>query len=395
MVVISDRLKGTTTSKTTEARQRARALRDQGVDVINMAAGELVAPLSSEIAAAAHGALKENCHLYTETAGLRKLRELIVARVAYLRAFAYEPEELIVTGGAKAALFLSMVALLNSDDEVILPSPYWSTFAAQARLVGARVREVRLNPPAYELTSALIGEAITPRTKMIIMNSPANPTGRIWPEPSVLEVVRLAQKHNLWIVWDASYADLLFDRRNPSTLVGTPAGARERLIIVGSFSKSHGIAGWRLGYAAAPAEIIRAMTAVQSHASSNANSFAQHTMIEVLSGSEKIVDRTCAELQRRRDAIWPRLETLSILNPIRPDGGLYVYCDVNPRDYCAARFITSCSIDAVATDLLENAGVAVTPGSAFAQSNGLRISLSIPEPQLLEGLTRFERLLNT
>ena len=381
-------------AKTSQIRQRVRALQKQGKDIINLAAGELIDTLSPEMKEAAIQAINNNCNLYTDTSGIPELRELIADNAPILSDHHYTAEQVVITGGAKLGLYETMITLLSPGDEVIIPAPFWSTFSAQVKLVGAKVKVIETKHNHFDVNSQEIADAITPDTRMIILNIPSNPTGRIWPDSEIKRITELAIDHNLWIVWDACYAEIIFDNNViPSPLRVNPA-AKDNTIVIGSFSKSYAIAGWRLGYLAAPSNIAKSIGALQSRISSNANAVAQQTLINVLSQSQPIPDKITKHVQNNRDIALPQLNQLPLLKPVTPHGGFYIFCDINPEEYSIKRSKHIDDIDDVVLDMIENAGVAVTPGSAFNSKTGVRMALSVPTSELQEGLSRLERLLS-
>ncbi len=378
-------------SKNAQIRERVRTLRNQGKDIVNLASGELIGTLPAEIKMAVIYATNDACNLYPDTTGLLELRKILAEQSPLLSTGNYTPEQLVITAGAKTAILQTMMALLDPGDEVLIPTPVWSTYSAQVKLIGAQVREIRCREPDFDLDIDALSAAVTPQTRMLILNTPCNPTGRVWSDSTIGKVIELALEHDFWILWDACYAEIVFDDRPLPSPLRINLEAAEKTIVIGSFSKAYSIAGWRLGYAAAPPAIAKSLGAIQSRTTSGANALAQLAMLYVLSKDNNIASRIKSHVQNNRDLAWQRLQKLPLFRAIKPEGGFYIYADIVPEEYAEARARLIDNIDDVILDLIENAGVAVTPGSAFNDTRGARISLSVPTAELEEGLTRLER----
>lgn len=370
-----------TLSPTAALRQRAAHLCREGIDVIDLSAGELdLATPAHIVAAAVDAARRPENHRYGPTAGEPGLRQAIADRLALRTPTSVESSNVLVTHGAKQALFNTFTALLQPGDEVLVPAPYWVTFPSSVRLADGS--PVIVEPTATELkvTVNSLDAARTPRTRALVLCSPNNPTGRIYDEAELHAILSWAADHDIWIVSDETYVDLGF-RTVPAPAQVQPRVA-DRLITVGSVSKSYAMTGWRVGWMAGPKSVIDAATAVQSHTTSNVSRIAQAAAFAALTGPDVTVE--FREILQRRLRLCE-----SILGPVGlfdspPDGAFYLFPDLR-------RFGTD---DVAIADRLLSAGVVTVPGVSFGAPGHLRLSYAIDEAQLRQGLTTMASILS-
>lgn len=362
-----------TLSPTAALRQRAATLRGAGVEVFDFSAGELdLATPAHIVAAAIDAAAKPENHHYGPTAGELRLRAAIGDRLTRRATAPVDGSNVLVTNGAKQALFNTFMALLEPGDEVLIPAPYWVTFPSSVRL--ANGRPVIVQPPAGQLkvTTDNLAAARTRSTRALVLCSPNNPTGMVYDESELGQILAWAADHDLWVVSDETYVDLGF-RPVPAPSKLEPRVA-DRLITVGSVSKSYAMTGWRVGWMAGPKKVIDAATAVQSHTTSNVSRIAQAAALAALTGPDVITEF--------RTVLRDRLGLCgSILEPVGlfqtpPDGAFYIFPDVR-------RFEPD---DVVVADRLISSGVITVPGSSFGCPGHLRLSFAIGENQLRRGL---------
>ncbi len=374
-------------SATLRVARRAAELKAQGADVVDWGAGEPDFPSPRVAVEAVARAMEAGLTRYTAVAGLPNLRERIARRYEQEYAAPWSGADVLVTVGAKAALFELALALFEEGTEVLLHSPSWVTLAAQARFAGARVVEVPTRGedgfavPAREVVSRM-----GPATRAVILNSPCNPTGGIIAEPELREIVRAAAERGVWVIADETYERFVYDGARFPSAAALARDYPETVVLVGSFSKTYAMTGWRLGYLLGPRNIVQACTEIQGHATSNPTSFAMAGALAALEAAEADVQQMLAEYQRRRDFLVPRLNCMPGLSCLFPAGAFYAFVDVGAW---IGNGIPS--NDAFAERLLEEERVALVPGSAFGSDRHVRISFACSRSELERGLERLER----
>ena len=387
--MLADRLKTLAPSSTLAVQAKARALRAQGVDVISFGAGEPDLDTPERIKEAAVQAMRRGQTKYTEVAGIPELRLAVCQKLQRDNGLDYRPDEVLVSCGAKHTLFNLAVALLDPGDEVLVPSPYWVSYPEQARLVGARPVTVETKEAAgFDLDPAALRAAVTARTKLIVLNSPNNPTGAVFSPAALEAVARLAVERRLFVVSDECYEALTFEGRHVSIAAQAPE-VKARTLVVNTCSKAYAMTGWRIGYGAGPRELIRAMTDVQSQVTSNPSSVAQWAAVEALSGPQADVASMAAEFDRRRRLIVAGLNALPGVACVMPKGAFYAFANVSGlfgRSMKGAAPLRG-SVD-VAAFLLEQARVAVVPGVDFGSDAHVRLSYATSDKLIREGLAR-------
>ncbi|MGW4123021.1 pyridoxal phosphate-dependent aminotransferase [Nocardia sp. NPDC004711] len=370
-----------TLSPTAALRQRAATLRGQGIEVFDFSAGELdLATPAHIVAAAIEAADKPENHHYGPTGGELRLRQAIGDRLTPRAAANVDSSRVIVTNGAKQALFNTFMALLDPGDEVLIPAPYWVTFPSSVRL--ANGLPIIVQPPEGQLkvTTETLEAARTPSTRALVLCSPHNPTGMVYDESELGPILAWAADHDLWVVSDETYVDLAF-RPVPAPSKLEPRLA-DRLVTVGSVSKSYAMTGWRVGWMSGPTEVVDAATAIQSHTTSNVSRIAQAAALAALTGPDVTTGfRTI--LRERLDLCKSILEPVGLFRT-PPDGAFYIFPDVRQFD-----------LDEIAVaDRLINSGVITVPGSSFGCPGHLRLSFAIGDKQLRRGLETMAEVLN-
>ncbi|UXY15797.1 aminotransferase class I/II-fold pyridoxal phosphate-dependent enzyme [Chitiniphilus purpureus] len=382
-------------SKTSGMRNLAARLKAEGKPVVNFAAGELDDNISDVVKHAAIQAVIAGNNKYTETIGIPELRQAIAIRLSQQTGLDWSADEVAVTAGAKQALFNTAMMLFNPGDEVIIPAPYWTTFPTQIRLTGALPIFVDTALTGYVLDSAAIAEKISQRTKAIVLNTPNNPTGSVIHADVLGEIAALAEQHGLWVIFDQCYSDFVYAEAQHLNILQIAPNLRSRVVIIDSFSKSHALAGWRVGYAAAPKALTAACSNLQSHTTSNPNAIAQIGALAALEHYDsRYHEKVLARLNANRQLGLQILQSLRDVEVITPEGGFYFYlnirCKINGQ--AAEGQISNCA--QLVEHLLANAQVAVVGGEAFGDLNGLRISYAINESDLEQGLWRIVNCLN-
>ena len=392
--MLAERLKTLAPSSTLAVQAKAKALRARGVDVISFGAGEPDFDTPERIKAAAIEAMRRGETKYTEVAGIPELRAAVCAKLKRDNGLEYEPDDVLVSCGAKHTLFNMAVAILNPGDEVLIPSPYWVSYPEQARLVGGvSVGVLTREGTGFDLDPERLAAAVTPRTKAIVLNSPNNPTGAVFSVEALEAVARLAVEADLLVVSDECYEALTLEGRHVSIAALGP-DVKARTLVINTCSKAYAMTGWRIGYAAGPRALIRAMTDVQSQVTSNASSVAQWAAVEALAGPQDEVRTMVAEFDRRRHLIVDGLNRLDGVACARPRGAFYAFANVSGlfgRSSAGAAGTTRLggSLD-VAAFLLEAARVAVVPGLDFGSDAHVRLSYATSDALIREGLARMD-----
>jgi aspartate aminotransferase len=390
--VLADRLKTLAPSSTLAVQAKAKELRARGVDVISFGAGEPDFDTPQRIKDAAIEAMRRGQTKYTEVGGVPELRAAVCAKLKRDNGLEYEPADVLVSVGAKHTLFNLVVALINPGDEVLVPSPYWVSYPEQVRLVGGVPVDVETSEATgFDLDPDALRAAVTPRTKLIVVNSPNNPTGAVFSPAALQAVGRLAVERNLWIVSDECYEALTFEGRHVS-VASFGREVKARTIVVNTCSKAYAMTGWRIGYAAGDRALIKAMTDVQSQVTSNPSSVAQWAAVEALTGAQDEVAKMAGEFDRRRRSIIAGLNALPGVRCVTPRGAFYAFANVSGlfgrtwRKPDGAVTLGS-SLD-VTSFLLEEARVAVVPGKDFGSDAHVRLSYATSDALISEGLAR-------
>jgi aspartate aminotransferase len=398
-VILADRLKTLAPSSTLAVQAKARELRARGIDVISFGAGEPDFDTPERIKDAAVAAMRRGQTKYTEVGGIPELRAAVCAKLQRDNGLAYEPADVLVSCGAKHTLFNIATALVNPGDEVLVPSPFWVSYPEQVRLLGGTPVTVNTREATgFDLDPEALRAAVTPRTKLVVLNSPNNPTGAVFSADALRAVARLAVTHKLWIVSDECYESLTFEGGHVS-IASLGADVKARTLVVNTCSKAYAMTGWRIGYAAGPRELIRAMTDVQSQVTSNPSSVAQWAAVEALSGPQDQVARMAAEFDRRRKLIVGGLNALPGVSCVMPKGAFYAFANVSGlfgRTWTHEGRATTLggSLDVTAF-LLEQARVAVVPGLDFGSDAHVRLSYATSEALIREGLARMAAAIKT
>ncbi|MGH7390396.1 MAG: pyridoxal phosphate-dependent aminotransferase [Candidatus Rokuibacteriota bacterium] len=395
--MLAERMKTLAPSSTLAVQARAKELRALGVDVISFGAGEPDFDTPERIKAAAVQAMRRGQTKYTEVGGILELRAAVCAKFQRDHGLDYEPADVLVSVGAKHTLYNLAVALLDPGDEVIVPSPFWVSYPEQARLVGAVPVAVETHErTGFDLDPDRVRAAVTPRTKLIVVNSPNNPTGAVFSREALQAVARLAVERGLWVVSDECYESLTFEGRHVSIAQLGPE-IKARTIVVNTCSKAYAMTGWRIGFAGGPRALIRAMTDVQSQVTSNPSSVAQWAAVEALAGPQGEVAAMAAEFDRRRHLVVEGLNALPGVRCVMPKGAFYAFANVSGL---AGRIVPGSgkklggSAD-VTGFFLEHARVAVVPGVDFGSDTHVRLSYATGAEAIREGLARMDAAIRT
>jgi aspartate aminotransferase len=383
----SDNVAQMKASSTLAAMQAAEAMRAAGVDVVDLGAGEPDFDTPQNIKDAAAAAMAAGKTKYTPTAGTRDLQKAIID--FYQREFnaGYETNQVMATAGGKQALFNAVVSLVNPDDEILIPKPYWVTFPEIATFARAKSVFIETEENGFVLTAEMVRRAITPKSRLIILNSPSNPSGRVIPPDEFTRILEVIAEHELYAISDECYLRFVYAPATVFSAASLPAELRSRLCIAGSFSKTYAMTGWRVGYSLANADWTRAMLKVQGHSTSNTTSIAQAAAADALNGPQESVAAMLGEYTRRREWLLAALNEIPGLRCPQPEGAFYAFPDV--RGCFKGRLKTSAEF---ANELLENEQTVVTDGAAFGAEGYIRISYATSLDRLEEGVKRIRRV---
>jgi len=386
---VSENVARMQSSATMAAMAAAEALRASGADVCDFGAGEPDFDTPDNIKQAADRAMRAGRTKYTAAGGISELTRAIID--FYKRDFGteYQPSEVMATAGGKQAVFNAVVTLINPGDECLIPKPYWVTFPEIVVFAGGKPVFIETEETGFVLTVDQVERAITPRTKLLILNSPSNPSGRVLPPSQFRRIMELASERGIYVVSDECYLRFVYPPGEVFSAASLPAELRARLCIAGSFSKTYAMTGWRMGYALAPAEWTKAMLKVQGHSTSNANSIAQWAAVEALSGPQDSVATMLAEYTARRAWLLNELREIPGLKCSEPEGAFYAFPDVRA---CLHKGLKT-SGD-FTQRLLEEEHTVVTDGAGFGAEGYVRISYATSMDQIKEGVKRIKRFAN-
>ncbi|HLL76311.1 MAG TPA: pyridoxal phosphate-dependent aminotransferase [Pyrinomonadaceae bacterium] len=383
----SDRVARMRASSTLKAMQKAIELRAAGVDVVDLGAGEPDFDTPEHIKQAALDALARGETKYTATGGTRVLQEAIVNFYAREFGASYTPAEVVAAAGGKQAIFNAVVSLLNPGDEVLIPAPYWVTFPEIAVFANATPVFIDTEETGFQLTAEQVERAITPRTRLIIINSPSNPSGRVIPPAEFRRILEVVAGRGIYAVTDECYLKFVYPPHEVFSAASLPAELRARLCVAGSFSKTYAMTGWRIGYSLAPAEWTKAMLLVQGHSTSNPSSIAQAAAAAALNSPQGCVAEMLAEYGRRREWLIKELDALPGLSCVTPEGAFYAFPSV--RGCLNGEIKTSGEF---AERLLKDEHVVVTDGAGFGVEGFVRVSYATSLDRLEEGVRRIRRV---
>lgn len=387
---LSERINRIEPSATMAVVAEADKLRQQGIDVVDFGAGEPHFATPQHIKDAAIAAIQNNFTKYTAVGGTAELRDAIIQRHAKDFASNYRREETMASTGGKHVLFNAIQVLVDHGDEVILPVPYWVSFKDMIRYSGGNCVLLETDEQqGFRITASMIERLITPRTKLIILNSPSNPSGAVMSPEDLAAVVKLASSRGIWVISDECYVYLNYTGRQFS--VGSLQEYRDHMVIVGSLSKTYAMTGWRLGYALAPAQVLSAMQKLQSQSTSNPTSIVQKAAVAALNGPQQCVEEMRLEYIRLRDHVVKGLRSISGIKCTLPEGAFYAYPNVSS-------FFGRGGLKSPAEfsgRLLREAHVATVPGEGFGTHEHIRISYATSVSELDRGLERLSRFLSS
>jgi len=382
---LAERISTISVSSTMKVAADAEKLRREGADVVDFGAGEPDFPTPQNIKQAGIEAINHNFTKYTNAAGTLELKNAICERHKIDYGTSYAANECVVTVGGKHAIFNLMQALVEPGDEVVIPVPYWVTYKDVVNYAGAKCVFVDTDEnEGFDLRASMIERALTPKTKMILINSPSNPSGAVFAWGELEKIFALAKDRGIWVLTDECYHRFLYDSA-PVSMASLP-GAKETVVVAGSLSKTYAMTGWRIGFVLGPAAVATGITKLQSHSTSNPTSIAQKAALEALKGPQESVGIMLAEYKIRRDYVIERLRAMPGVRTQVPQGAFYAYPNVNAA-YTGG---ISNSLQ-FAEKLLAEEFVAVVPGEAFGTNEHVRISYATSMGELKKGLDRLAK----
>ena len=391
---ISRRIAAIAESATLKVDAKAKALQAEGRPVISYAAGEPDFSTPSNIVdAASRAVLDPKNYKYTPAAGLPELREAIAQKTLRDSGLEVAPSQVIVTNGGKQAVYQAFATLLDDGDEVLLPTPYWTTYPEAIKLAGGVPVDVFAGADQnYLVTVEQLEAARTDKTKVLLFVSPSNPTGAVYSPEQTKAIGEWAEAHGLWVISDEIYQNLVYDGVRAVSIVEAVPALADRTILVNGVAKSYAMTGWRLGWMVGPADAIKAAANLQSHLTSNVSNITQRAAIEALTGPQDAVEAMRVSFEKRRNTIVAELSKISGLVCPVPEGAFYVYPDVTGLLNRTWGGVTPTTSLELADLILDQAEVAVVPGEAFGPSGYLRLSYALGDAPLLEGVQRLQRL---
>ena len=393
MRTLSDRVKNINPSATLSLTAKVLEMKKQGIDVVALNVGEPDFGTPENICEAAEKAIKAQKTKYTPVAGIPELREAICAKLKKDNGLEYTPDCVSVGSGAKQSLVNAILSICQEGDEVILPTPCWVSYIEMVKLAGAKAVLVKTcEENGFNLDVEAVKAAVTPATKAILINSPNNPTGAVYPEATLVKLAEIAKEHDFWIITDEVYEKLIYEGKHVS-IASVSEDAKERTIVINGISKAYSMTGWRIGYAAGPKAVIKAMNALQGHATSNPNSIAQYAAVEALSGPQDSVETMRQEFDKRRVYVYNRLCAMDGVSCAMSSGAFYLMPNVSSfyGKKVGDRVIKD-SFD-MADYLLVSGRIAAVPGDAFEAPENIRISYSNSMANLEKAMDRMEEAL--
>ncbi len=383
---LAERLKEVTESSTLAITSKLKKLKSQGRDVVNLASGEPDFDTPQPVKAAAIEAINSGFTKYTPSSGIPELKELICEKFKKENSLVYGANQVVVSCGAKHSIFNVLFALINGGDEVLLPAPYWLSYPHMVKLCAGIPRFIKTSAQnSFKLDPKELTRHIGPKTKLLILNSPSNPSGCVYSAEELNEIAKVCVKKKIFVLSDEIYEKIIFDGLKHASIAGLNKDIYDLAITVNGVSKSYSMTGWRIGYLGAPADIADAVSRLQGHTTSNPASIAQKAAVAALKMGDDFSNRACAEFQKRRDFCASRLKSMKNLSFFSPQGAFYIFCDISGTGLKSVEF---------SNRLLDEALVGVIPGDAFGMDAHIRLSFATSLEQLGKGMDRLRDWLN-
>ena len=381
--MVSQRAGNIAPSATLAIDSKAKQLKKEGNDVVIFGAGEPDFNTPENIKNAAKKAIDNNITRYTPPGGMAELKKAVADKLMRDNKLSYDVSEILISCGGKHSLYNIMMCVLDKGDEVILPTPYWVSYDEMIKLAEAKTVFCETDDK-FKLTAEMVESKITPKTKMLILNSPSNPTGAVLDPEEIRKIAGLAVRHNFYVVSDEVYEHFVYGNNKQVSIASFGDDIKKLTLISNSVSKTYAMTGWRIGYTSGPKEIIKAMDNLQGHSTSNPTSIAQMAAIEALSGPQDSVKLMVSAFDERRKFIYKRLNEIDGISCVEPEGAFYAFPDISGTGMDSMTF---------ASKLLEEALVAVVPGIAFGSDKHVRLSYATSIHEITRGMDRIEKWL--
>lgn len=395
-MTISERVKNINPSQTLAITAQALKMKREGKKVISFAAGEPDFDTPENIREEAISAIREGFSHYTASSGIIELKEAVIEKLKKDNRVEYKPSEIIISTGAKQCLFNTILTICDPGDEVLLPTPCWVSYTEQIKFAGAVPIFINTyQEEDFKLSASQVEEKITSRTKLLILNSPNNPTGAVYEPEELKRIAQLLTKYNIYCICDEIYEKLIYDNAKHLSMASLSDEIKERIITINGVSKSYAMTGWRIGYAAGPEEIIKGMSKIQGHSTSNPNSIAQKASVEALNGKQDAIEEMRKAFDERRKYMVKRLNEIEGISCLTPAGAFYAFPNVSKIlergiEYNGKKISNSFGLS---NFILKEAEVALIPGSAFEAEGYLRLSYTASLEDIKEGSDRLEKIL--
>ena len=379
---LAERLKKINPSSTLAITSKAKKLKAEGKDIISLAAGEPDFDTPDFIKDAAIEAIKSGFTKYTPTTGIPDLKKCICEKFKKDNLLDYDPDQIVVSCGAKHSIFNILLALVDRTDEVLIPTPYWVSYPEMVNLCEGTPRFIKTLPENnFKITIKDLEKYINPATKVLILNSPSNPTGSVYTADELKEIACLCVLTKIFVISDEIYEKIIFDNRSHSSIASFGKEIYDLTITVNGMSKSYSMTGWRIGYIGAPPDIAEAISRIQDHSTSNPTSIAQKAAVAALKAPNEFSKTMCVEFEKRRDYIVSRLKKMKRMGFVMPQGAFYLFCDISKTKLDSLTF---------ATRFLDETLVAVIPGGSFGRDDYVRMSFATGIDQLTKAMDRLE-----
>jgi len=383
---LAERLKKINPSSTLAITTKAKKLKSEGKDIVNFAAGEPDFDTPDFIKDAAYEAIRSGFTKYTPTTGTPELKKLICDKFKKDNSLEYNPSQIVVSCGAKHSIFNALFVLVNRDDEVLVPSPYWVSYPEMVNLCEGKPVFIETLPRNnFKITSADLKKNITAKTKLLLLNSPSNPTGCVYGLDELKEIAKVCVAKNILVISDEIYEKLIYDELKHLSIAALNKDIYNLTITVNGLSKSFSMTGWRIGYLAGPPDIAEAISRLQDHSTSNPASISQKAAQAALNAPDDFAKNMADEFQKRRDYIVERLSGMQGIAFVKPQGAFYIFCDISKTSMEALTF---------ANRLLDEKAVAIIPGESFGRDDYVRVSFATSMEQIKKGMDRIEEWLS-
>jgi aspartate aminotransferase len=382
---VSDRLKKINPSSTLAITSKAKKLKSEGRDIVSFGAGEPDFDTPDFVKAAAIEAINSGFTKYTPTTGIPELKKAICEKFKKDNSLDYEPRQVVVSCGAKHSIFNALMVLLGRGDEALIPAPYWVSYPEMVNLCEAKPVFIKTLPENnFKITAKDLKKNITPKTKVLILNSPSNPCGSVYHAAELREIAEVCAAKKIFVISDEIYEKIIFDNLKHVSIAGFNKEIYDLTLTVNGMSKSYSMTGWRVGYLAGPQDIVDAISRLQDHSTSNPTSIAQKAAAAALANGDDFVRKMAAEFQKKRDFCVASLSKIKKIGFVRPQGAFYIFCDISKTKLDSLTF---------ADRLLSEGQVAVIPGKAFGRDDYIRISFAASIAELTKGLNRIAQWL--